>query len=526
MKKSIKILLGLALILLMAQGILAAQVLKRGNGGEPATLDPHYASGTWENYIIGDMFMGLTTYAADGKLLPGLAESWKISADGKVYTFKLRSGLVWSDGKPITAQDFLFSLRRIMDPKTASRYAFILYPIKNAPEINKGELSVDMLGVKAINSSTLEITLLNSVPYFLEQLTHYTSWAIPEHVVTKHGKDWTKKENIVVSGAFKLEEWRVQTLIRLVKNPKFFDAKNVKLEAVEFYPIEDANSELNRYRSGGLHFTASIPAGQVTRLKKDFGKELKISPYLGIYYYPVNTKLPKLKNVQVRKALSLGINRDIITQKILGEGQISAYSFVPPSVNNYVPFGKQARVAGYNRSYKRNIAEAKKLMTEAGFSASNPLELELKYNTDEGHKKIAIAVAAMWKQIYVKTKLFNQEVKVHYKNLQDAQFEIGRAGWIGDYNDPTTFTDIFLESDYNYGRFFDPKAAQLSKQASRITDLKKRATVLAELEKVGLSGYGKIPIYYYVSKHIVSKKVKGWEPNIVDTHRSRWISIR
>ena len=498
----------------------AGGILHRGNGGEPATLDPHFATGTWENNIIGEMFMGLTTETASGKMIPGLAESWTVSPDGRIYTFTIRDAK-WSDGKPITAHDFEFSLKRILNPETAAGYSFILYPIKNAKPYNSGEANADSLGVKAKDDKTLVIELEDSTPYFLEQLTHYTSWAVPTHVVKKHGKEWTKKENIVVSGAFILDTWNPQTSLTVKKNPYFFDADNVGLDGVAFYPIENANAELKRYRAGEIDTTSGVPGGMYDKLKADFGDNFIVAPRLGTYYYPVNTEI--VKDVNVRKAMSLAINRDVIAHKIVGNGEIPAYSFVPPGTNNYVSNADQPKVAGWNKSYAENLAQAKRLMQQAGYSKSNPLKLVLKYNTSDEHKKIAIAIAAMWKQIGIEVEMFNQEVKVHYKHLKEGDFEVARAGWIGDYNDPTTFTDLMGDNTYNYSRHIIPQQVALAAKAAKTTDLNERAKILAQVEKIGLDAYSIIPIYYYVVKNIVSDKVVGWENNLMGPHRARWM---
>ena len=508
-------------LMIFGSSVFAEKTLHTVNGSEPATIDPHFVGGVWEDVIVGDMFMGLTTEAADGKLVPGLAESWKISEDGKTYTFKMRDAK-WSDGKKITAHDFEFSFKRMLDPKTAAKYAFILYPIKNAEGVNRGELELDTLGVKALNDSVLEIVLENSTPYFLEQLKSFSAWAVPSHTVKKYGKKWTKKENIVVSGAFILEEWKPQTSLTVIKNPLFWDAKNVKLDKVKFYPIADVNASVKRYRAGELHTTSDIPAGQLKRMKNIFGKEVHSSPYLGVTFYSINTK--KIKDVRIRKAMSMAINRDIITQKILKGGELSAYSFVPPGINNYNV--KKPQLSFANTKYKEAIAEAKELMKQAGYSKSNPLEVEVKYITSEASKKLSVAMAAMWKQIGVKATLFNQEAKVHYTNVKNTEFEVARTGWIGDYNDPTTFTDLFLDSPYNYSRWIDKDLIANAKKASETVDLKKRAIILAQVEKGILESHATIPIYYYVKNRLVSNKIIGWEDNLLNIHRSRWLDLK
>ncbi len=500
---------------------MAEKILHRGNGAEPATLDPHFASGVWENNIIGDMMMGLTTYNAKGKVIPGLAKSWTISKEGRTYTFKIRDAK-WSDGKKITANDFEFSLKRILKPETAAKYAFILYPIQNAEDINKGTKDIETLGVKAIDSKTLRITLGEVTPFFLEQLTHYTSWAVPEHVVKKHGSSWAKPGTMVVSGAFNVAEWEPQSHIKLMRNPQFFDAKNVKLDVVYYYPTEDRHAEFKRYRAGELHITKEVPSGQAKKIRQEFGSQFRVAPYLGTYYYPLNTQ--KIKDVRVREALNLAINREVISNKILGEGQVPAYSYVPLGINNYVSSVPEFEFKKMSQSER--LKRAKMLMEQAGYSKSKPLEMELKYNTSEAHKKVAVAISSMWKQIHVKVSFFNQEAKVHYADLTNGEFEVARAGWIGDYNDPTTFLDLFGDNQYNYGRWKNAKFNGLMTEAKKMTNLDQRAVKLAEAEKMVLGNFATIPIYYYVSASLVKPNVTGYEDNIMDIHRSRWISLK
>ena len=519
LKKAAAVLMAVAMTPAWAGG-----VMHLGNGAEPASMDPHFITGTWESSIVGGMFMGLTTSDAKARIIPGLATSWDISDDGKTYTFDLRDGAKWSDGQPITAEDFVFSLQRILRPETAAKYAFILYPIKNAEAVNKGEMKADKIGVRAINSDTLEIQLEAPTPFFLEQLTHYTAFPVPMHAVKKHGKDWTKKENIVVSGSFILDEWMPQSHLKVVKNPMFFDADNVSLDGIVYYPTEDKSAELKRFRAGELHATWGVPSGQYAKLKADFGDNFRVAPYLGVYYYPINVN--KIKDVNVRRALSMAVNREVISEKILGEGQTPAYGWVPPGINNYVPADKQPQLPFKGRSYKENVADAKRILQKAGYSKDKPLKVQLKYNTNEAHKKVALAIAAMWKPLGVEVEMFNQEAKVHYNDLKNNDFDIGRAGWIGDYNDPTTFTDLQLDNAYNYSRYIDQELIANAKKAAKITDLDERARVLAQVEQAILDGHAVIPIYYYVSKHLVSDQVQGWEDNIQDRHRPRYLSLK
>lgn len=500
----------------------ADKVLHRGNGAETGTIDPHFANGVWEDAIIGDMFMGLTTTNSKGKVIPGLAKSWSVSEDGLRWTFNLRNA-VWSDGQPISAEDFVFSFKRIMDPKTSAGYAFVMYPIKNAQPINAGKMDKETLGIKALDSKTVEITLENPTPYFLELMAFYTSWAVPKHVVEKHGKNWTDAENLVVSSAFTLDEWIPNSKLTLKRNEKFYDAQSVKLDGVAFYPISSASTAFKRFRAGELHTSAIF--GTIADAKKMVGDDqIRVTPWLGAYYWSVNPN--KFPDIRVREALSLAIDRDIITDKVLSaSGRIPAYTKVPPGINNYTVGVAELRFKSMPMSER--IQRAKKLMEAAGYSASNPLTVDITHTTSEANKKMAVAIASMWKQIYVKAKISNRESKVHYAAMAKGTHEIGSAGWIGDYNDPTTFLDLFREGAATYGSYHNPKFdAQLDKAAKITTDLKARARALAVAEQIFLDDYTTIPLWYYVKIQAVSNKVTGWDNNILNVHRSRWVDIK
>lgn len=502
--------------------IVDASTLHRGIGGEPGSLDPNYVSGNWEEFVVADLFMGLVTEDVDGRTIPGMALDWNISNDGLVYTFNLRRDAKWSDGQPVTAHDFVFGLQRIMDPKTAAKYAYILYPIKNSEAVNKGEIKdINQLAVKALNDYTLEITLKAQTPYFIDQLTHYTAFPLPKHVVEKHGNAWVKQGNIVSNGPYKLVEWVPQTQIKATRNNEFYDAANVSIENVIYYPTEDRSAALKRFRAGELDMNYEFPIDQYKWLKENMPEETRVSPQLGTYYYPVNTRDPKLQDVRVRKALSMAINRKIITEKVLKTGEVPAYSFVPPGIGDYkiqevsfkgVPFGKR-------------VAEARVLMEEAGYSKDKPLQLQLRYNTHDAHKKVAVAVAAMWKQIHVKAELFNSEVAVHYAELKEGNFEVARAGWLGDYADPQNFLSLLEPTPNNYGGYNNDNFNQLMNEASVTLDSAKRVSLMEKAERIAMDEYATIPIYYYVSSNLVSKKLKGFKPNVLDKHRTRWMSL-
>lgn len=518
----------LAASLLLAGGLAAssgvlADTLKLAIMGEPASLDPQQISGTWENDVVGDLFEGLVTEGADGERIPGAAKSWTVSDDGTTYTFSLRKNGKWSDGKPVTAEDFVFALQRIMTPSNASDYAYILYPIKNAKAINSAKAKPETLGVRAVDDYTLEITLERPTPYFLDQLSHYTAYPLPKHVVEKYGKDWTDPGKMVSNGAFELTDWQPQSKIVAAKNPEFHDAKDVALDEVIYYPIEERNSALKRFRAGEIDIAREFPTQKYGWLKENLPEATHVAPYLGIYYYVLNSRDGHATaDPRVREALNLSIRRKIITDKILGTGEAPAYSFVPTGVNHYevqeMPFK--------DMSMDERMQKAKALMAEAGYGPDNPLELTLRYNTSEDHKKVAVAAAAMWKPLGVKVNLFNSEVAVHYEDMRQGKFDAGRAGWIGDYNDAQNFLNL-LETGVpnNYGAYSNQALDDDMSKAANTLDMDDREALMQDAERKALDDYAVLPIYYYVSRNLVSPKLKGWQDNIEDIHRSRWVSF-
>ncbi|MGV1755917.1 peptide ABC transporter substrate-binding protein [Rhizobium sp. A22-96] len=502
-----------------------AATLNIHNGGDPTSLDPQKISGDWENRIDGDIFEGLVTEDPKDNPIPGQAASWTISPDQKVYTFKLRDGIKWSDGQPVTAQDFVFAFQRLMDPKTAAQYAYLQYTIHNAEKINKGEIKdLTQLGVKAIDDKTLEITLENPTPYFLNALMHYTAYPLPKHVVEAKGDQWVKIGNIVTNGPYKPTEWVPGSHVSMVKSDQYYDAKEVKIDNVNYYTLEDQAAALKRYRAGEFDILTSFPADQFEWIQKNLPGQAHVVPFLGTYYYVLNSTKPPFNDKRVRQALSMAVNREVIGPKILGTGELPSYSWVPPGTANY---GDPAYVSWKDEPYKQKVEEAKKLLKEAGFGPDHPLKAQLRYNTNDNHKRIAVAIAAMWKPLGVDIELYNTETKVHYDEMQRGEVQIGRAGWLADYNDPINFLNLLSTGvEMNYGRWSNKDYDALIKQGNEEIDLKKRAEIYKKAEQLALDDSAAIPIYYYVSQNIVAPKVQGFVDNIQDIHRTRWLSIK
>jgi oligopeptide transport system substrate-binding protein len=506
-------------------GAAEARVLNMQNGGDPTSLDPHKVSGDWENRIIGDIFEGLMTEDAGANPIPGQAESYEVSDDGLVYTFKLREDARWSDGEPVKASDFVFALQRLMNPETAAQYAYLQFPIKNAEKLNKGEIAdLDQLGVKALDDKTLEITLENPTPYFIGALTHYTAYPIPQHVVEAHGNEWVRIENIVVNGPYKPVEWIPGSHVLTEKNPEYYDHDKLAIDGVKFFVLEDQSAALRRYRAGEFDILTDLPKDQIDWINENLPGQARIAPFAGLYYYTPNTAKPPFDDARVRKALSMAINREVIGPQILGTGELPAYSWVPPGMANYTD--EPAYVDWKDMPYGERLAKAKTLLEEAGYGADNPLKVTLRYNTSDNHQRVAVAVAAMWKPLGVEVELQNAEVKVHYADLRGGDFEIARAGWLADYNDPDNFLNLLKgDVEMNYGRWNNEEFNALINEANATEDIEKRAELLKQAEEIALEETASIPIYYYLSENIVSPKVKGFEDNAFDIHRTRWLSL-
>lgn len=518
---------------LMMSTAASAVTLQLHNGGDPGTLDPHKASGDWENRVIGDYIEGLVTENAKAEAIPGQAESWEISEDGTVYTFKLRDGIQWSDGEPVTAGDFVFAFQRLFNPATAADYAYLQFPIKNSEKINSGEITdFNELGVKAIDDKTLEITLEASTPYFLDALTHYTAYPVPQHLVEEFGDQWTNVDHIVGNGPYLIKEWLPGSYVRSEKNPDYYDAANVQIDEVFYHVLEDQAAALNRYRAGEFDILTDFPADQYQWLQDNLPGQAHVVPFLGVYYYVMNQEEGQvLSDVRIREALSTTVVREVIGPDILGTGELPAYGWVPPGTNNYVDNAYMPEWAA--TPYEERVEHAKELMTEAGYGPDKPLTLQLRYNTNDNHQRIAVALSAMWEPIGVKIELFNAETAVHYDALRAGDFQVGRAGWLLDYNDPSNTLDLLktgtsqagtMNWGNNYGRYSNEEFDGLLTQASTELDLVARGQLLADAEKIAMDEFAAIPIYWYVSKDVVSPKISGFEENAKNIFRTRWLS--
>jgi oligopeptide transport system substrate-binding protein len=513
-------------VLLASTAVHAETVLNRGNGAEPETLDPQKLTGVPEANIAYDLYEGLATLDDHGNATGGVAKSWDVSDDGKVYTFHLREDAKWSNGDPITADDVVYSLRRIVDSKIAAEYAYIYSPIVNADEISGGkEPDLTKLGVVAVDPHTVKITLKAPTPYLIGLLAHTSSQIVNKAAIDKFGDQWTRPGNNVSSGAYTLAEWTPQSRVVLVKNPNFHDAANVKIDKVVMYPTEDLSEEYKRFRAGELDVTYTVPSEKIAEAQKQYKDEFSDAPYFGTYFYAINmTKDPLGKSLALRDALSMAIDRETLTKKITQGGEIPAYSWMPPGVPGYA----QQKLAFASLSMKERLAKAKKILKDAGYGPSKPLQIEILYNTSENHKKIAIAIASMWKSLGVQVKLTNQEWKVYLDTRRKKDYQVSRAGWIGDYLDPSDFMEQYLSDagDSNFMGYVNKDYDDLLHKAAAEPDPKARMDEFQKAEAIFLQDEPLIPIYHYVNVHMISKKVAGWHDNLLGYNLERYLSLK
>ncbi|MGJ8667890.1 MAG: peptide ABC transporter substrate-binding protein [Oceanococcus sp.] len=522
-----KLRIGLLAILLLqpmsslAQDLAEQQIVHKGNGAEPQSLDPHKAEGVPSSNIQRDLYEGLVSETPSGDLIPGAALRWEISEDGTVYTFSLRPKAQWSNGDPVTAQDFVFGLRRSADPATLSNYSQILSSIENAEDVIAGKRPPEELGAKAINDLTLEITLKAPTPYFLGLLTHSSTYPVNRRNVEEFGNRFARPGNLVSNGAYVLKDWVVQSHIELVRNPLYWDNTNTTVDTVFYHATEDQSSALKRFRAGEIHYVYEVPTGQVEWIRENMPDEFVVATYLGSYYFGFNMTRPPFKdNHKLRRALTMGIDREILVDKVTKLGERPAYSWIPDGISQYT-----AQVPEWATwSKQKQLEEARKLYREAGYGPDNPLRIEIRYNTNENHKKVAIAVAAMWKQsLGVLATLVNQEWKVFLETRKQKRVtEVFRGGWIGDYNDAFTFAELMhSKHGINDPGYNNPRYDELMHLASVEGDFDRRRELLQQAERLMLEDQPIMPIYFYVSKHMVSKKVDGYVSNIMDHHYTK-----
>ena len=497
------------------------QIVYRGNGGEPETLDPHLAQGVPASHILRDLFEGLTTESAEGDLIPGAALRWNISRDARTYTFYLRRDLTWSDGEPLSAADFVYSLQRALNPETASSAARTLLPIQNAREVLGGEMPVEELGISLLDEFSMQITLTGPTPYFLGLLASPVAYPVNRKNLEEFGDQFAKPDKLVSNGAYVLKGWTPRVSIELQKNPNFREAELTLIEHVHYIPTEDRSAEVKQFRSGELDWTNEVPNNQFKWLQRHYPDELVISPWMGSYFFGFNlTQEPFIDNPSLRMALILAIDRQIITDKVTQFGEEPSFALVPPGIDGYVPFSPE--YADWPQEERDH--EASRLYEQAGYSEDRPLRIEIRYNTSDNDKKIALAIASMWKQaLGVNVTLVNEEFRVFLQNREQKVItQVFRAGWISDYNDPYSFLELFRtghgRNDYGYSNStFDALLDEVGTERVRA----RRERLMFEAERVLMSDHVIMPIFTYVTKRLVNPHLRGWHNNVMDHHPTR-----
>lgn len=490
---------------------IASNTLQRGIPTDPESLDQHKARSTQAADVLRDLGEGLVSYSAAGELVPSASESWEMSDDGLTYTFHLRDNARWSNGEPVVAAHFVAGMERLVDPATAAFYA---------------EFLSDVVEANAPDDLTLIIKLAQPTPYLLSLLTHPATFPIHTGSLTKHGDAFARPGNLVSNGAYQLEAWIPGSIVSLSRNEHYWDNASTRIDKVNYHIVVQDNSELNRYRAGELHITSTVPSDSFAKVREEYGEQLHVAQYLGVYYYGYNlTKPPFKDNPALRRALSMAVDREQLTVKVTGRGEVPAYSWVPQAVNNYEPVVMS--FAGLDK--KERETSARRLYKEAGFDEDNPLQVELRYNTSDSHKRIAVAVQSMWREVLgVETTLVNEENKVLLANMRNAEItQVFRSSWVGDYDDAHTFLSVLQgAAASNMPRYQNDEYDALLERAAAQPDLERRRLYLEEAERVMLADHPAIPIYFYVSKHLVRPEIEGWGDNILDYHYSQHLGFK
>jgi len=503
------------------------QILFMGNGAEPKGLDPHIVTGVSEHTIIAALLEGLVSEdPVDLHPVPGAAESWEVSEDGARYTFHIRPGAVWSNGDPVTAHDFVYSFKRMLTPALAAEYAYMLHPLKNGKAYNTGQVKdFAQVGVKASDERTLVIDLEHPTPYFLELLNHYSWWPVHPPTIERFGgadkrdTPWTRAGNFVGNGPFLLKTWEVNRAIVVEKSPTYWDAAKVRLREIHFLPIDSADTEERAFRDGTIHISSTVPLHRVEYYREQRPESVRFDPYLGTYFYRFNTTHAPVGDKRVRKALSLVIDRESITRFVLKGGQQPAYCFTPPATGGYTA---KARL-------KYDVKAAQALLAEAGYPNGQGFPaIELLYNTSEAHRVLAEAIQQMWKKdLNIDVKLVNQEWKVYLDSVKRLDYQVARAGWIGDYNDANTFLDMWVgDGGNNRTGWANAEYDRHIALAGRTTSPAERLKHFQEAEAILLDETPVIPIYFYVRSLLIQPSVQGWHPTILDHHPYKHVYLQ
>jgi oligopeptide transport system substrate-binding protein len=469
-----------------------------------------------------DMFEGLMTRDAAGILVPGVAASSDISADGLIYTFKLRPGLMWSDGSPLTADDFVYAYRRAVTPANATQAARHFYPLKNARAILAGERPPTALGVHAPDQATVKLTLERPAAYFPEILAHSATVPLPRQAIERFGRDWTQSRHIVVNGPYTLSEWRLNSVIRLVRNPRFHAATGVKIDVIDYYPSDDTQAALTRFRANELDIVRNLPAGRLSWAEENYARELRREPVAGLYFLLVNGSRGALGDVRVRKALSISIDRAFIANTLIRESSGPAFNLVPAAMPGF-----HTALPAYSRTpIETRRSEARQLLAEAGFTNANPLKFEFKYGGLDFNRQTAVALQAMWKEVGVRADLVNLNTQVLNRDARARDFDVLKYNYFAPFLDPVAFLNL-LRSDNsaNLSAYENARYDAALDAADAQLDPVMRFERLREAEALVMADFPIIPIYFAGSTALVHQWVRGWVSNPRGDHPSRYLSL-
>lgn len=498
---------------------------RRGNDADPETLDPHRSSTVAEAHILRDLFDGLLTYDNRGAIIPGAAESWRVSDDALTYTFALREDGCWSNGDAVEAQAFVYALRRILAPATGAKYAEVLFPIRNAAAVNRGERPADALGVSAPDARTVAIALEAPTPYLLELLTHQTALPVHPPTVARHGDAFTRPGNLVSNGPYRLRDSVPNDRIVLEANPHFHDAASVAIPRVAFVPTPDLSSAVRRYAAGEVDSLADLPGDQMASLKTRFGDQVVLGPSLGLYALAVNTRKAPFDDPRVRRALSLALDREYLADALWGATMSPAYSFCPPGLDNALA---PPETAGRDALPIDNEETAKRLLGEAGFGPGRPLRVEYRFNTSDNNRNTAVALAEMWRGLGIETRFVYTDAKTHFAYLRDGgDFDVARMSWIADYSDPQNFLFLLTTGNdgLNPGHWSNRDYDALLAQAAAERDLRTRAGLLHRAEAIVARELPWIPVMHTRSKALISPRLHGYVPNLRNAAPTRFLRL-
>ena len=496
-----------------------------GNNTEAGSLDPQKATLVDEFAIIADLFTGLFTDSPEATPIPALAQSYSVSPDGLTWTFRLKPS-TWSDGRPVTANDFVFAYRRILEPATASGYAYLLYLIRNGQAVNEAKAAPETLGVRALDDLTLELRLEHPAPYLPALLKHQSFFPVPAHTVKAHGDAWTRPENFVGNGAFRLVDWKLGDHIRVVKNPAFYDPASVCVDQIDYFPTPDSVMAERRVARGELDLNTNFQSSRVQRLRDTLPGYVRAYPALATSYIALNTEgVPAFRDIRVRRALSMAVDRDFITGKLMRAGQKPAYSFVPPATAGH---GQGVRLRWADMPLEKRQAEARRLLAEAGYGPGNPLSIEIKVGKSPDNLLLSQAVAADWTALGLKVSTVQNEGQIAFAAYRQKDFQVGMMSWYADFNDPLTFLGLFRSDtgQQNYSAYANPRYDALLDRADLEPDAQKRGRILAEAEQLLLDEEGILPVFQVVSRALVSPRVTGWTDNVENFHRARWVCVK